>query len=578
VYVTAGVDRRSTGTHYTPRSHTEPIVQHTLEPLVYIGPAEGQPREQWQLRSAAELLDLKICDMAMGSGAFLVQADRYMAERLVEAWENAEQALIPGHLPPSGGSPREGEGRTPRPRITPEGKLSTGAPGETLIPDDADERLSLARRIVADRCLYGVDKNPLAVEMAKLSLWLVTLAKDRPFTFLDHALKCGDSLVGADEDMFQRWAHGIRGSEMTLFDEQLRGQLTEARQKRRELESFEVKDVRDAERKAALLAEADRTLECVKLGCDLIIGVRLLDLKPKEKEARLNTLLLDYMAGKPLNMPEAQEALDAARKARAFHWPFEFPEIFERGGFSAFVGNPPFIGGQHISGNLGKDYLNYLKTKWSHARGSADLCAYFFLRSFENLQVGGTLGLLATNTIAQGDTRALGLEYIVQKGGVIYHANASMNWPGTAAVVVSVIHVISNGYMGEKTLDGRIVPVISSLLDSTTDIGDPYRLAQNAEKCFQGSIVLGMGFVLDIEQADALIEHDSKNAEVIFPYLSGEDLNSRPDQKPSRAVINFLDWPLEKAERYPDCLSIVRDKVYCPRPVYLTVIQPVSAE
>ena len=87
VFVTAGTDRRSSGTHYTPRSLTEPIVQYTLEPLVYVGPAEGKPKEEWKLRSARELLDLKICDMACGSGAFLVQACRYLAERLLEAWD-----------------------------------------------------------------------------------------------------------------------------------------------------------------------------------------------------------------------------------------------------------------------------------------------------------------------------------------------------------------------------------------------------------------------------------------------------------------------------------------------------------
>jgi len=89
VFVTAGTDRRSSGTHYTPRSLTEPIVQYTLEPLVYLGPAEGKPKEEWALRPARELLDLKICDMACGSGAFLVQACRYLSERLVEAWEVA---------------------------------------------------------------------------------------------------------------------------------------------------------------------------------------------------------------------------------------------------------------------------------------------------------------------------------------------------------------------------------------------------------------------------------------------------------------------------------------------------------
>jgi hypothetical protein len=101
VYVTAGVDRRSSGAHYTPRIRTEPIVQHTLEPLVYIGPAEGLPREQWKLRPAAELIKLKICDMAMGSGAFLVQVCRYLADRLLEALEQEKREIVGswGRLP-----------------------------------------------------------------------------------------------------------------------------------------------------------------------------------------------------------------------------------------------------------------------------------------------------------------------------------------------------------------------------------------------------------------------------------------------------------------------------------------------
>jgi type I restriction-modification system DNA methylase subunit len=86
VYVTESHGRRSTGAHYTPPSLTEPIVQYTLEPLVYAGPAEGWPRERWLLRSPKEILALRVCDMAMGSGAFLVQVCRYLAERLVEAW------------------------------------------------------------------------------------------------------------------------------------------------------------------------------------------------------------------------------------------------------------------------------------------------------------------------------------------------------------------------------------------------------------------------------------------------------------------------------------------------------------
>ncbi|HWR65236.1 MAG TPA: type IIL restriction-modification enzyme MmeI, partial [Bellilinea sp.] len=346
VYVTAGATRRATGTHYTPRSLTEPIVQHTLEPLVYSGPAEGSPKEEWKLKSPAELLELKVCDMAMGSAGFLVQVVRYLSERLLEAWDNLTLDLTPDLTPDP--SPKQ-RGAI---RITPEGQPATGKPGELIIPQDDEERLVLARRLVADRCIYGVDKNPLAVEIAKLSIWLTTMDKGRPFTFLDHALKCGDSLVGADEDMYRKWAFSMKGAQFTLYVTQLEEMIQTARQKRKELESFTVLDVRDAEHKAQLLKEADDAMARVKLGCDLLVGVRLLGLKKDEQETMLAHLLWDYVAGEPMEKPDAQRALHAAHKERAFHWPFEFPEVFATegsGGFSAIVGNPPFVAGLRIS-------------------------------------------------------------------------------------------------------------------------------------------------------------------------------------------------------------------------------------
>ena len=171
IYVTKSSDRRSSGTYYTPRNLAEEMVRYALEPLVYQpGPAEGTSPDQWKLRRAAELLDLRVCDLAMGSGAFLVAACRYLAARLTRGLD-ARRSLA--------GDP-------------------VGPPGGVAVPLPGDEvdREVLARRLVADRCLYGVDRNPMAVEMAKLSLWLVTLAKDRPFSFVDHALRVGDSLLG----------------------------------------------------------------------------------------------------------------------------------------------------------------------------------------------------------------------------------------------------------------------------------------------------------------------------------------------------------------------------------------------
>ena len=144
-------------------------------------PRRGDAEGEWKLKPARELLDLKICDMACGSGAFLVQACRYLSERLVEAWKEAEAAQHPGQW-----TRHHALRRSPRRAAC----TSSWSPGHWTSGS------TYARRIIAQRCLYGVDKNPLAVEMAKLSLWLLTLAKDKPFEFLDHAIRCGDSLVG----------------------------------------------------------------------------------------------------------------------------------------------------------------------------------------------------------------------------------------------------------------------------------------------------------------------------------------------------------------------------------------------
>ncbi len=173
--VVLGADRRETGTHYTPKSLTERIVEETLTPLVYDGPAKGVPRAEWKLKTPEQLLDLKVCDPAMGSGAFLVQACRFLSARLVEAWSIEEAA----------GRVVDLTGQVHEPRTSVE-----------TMPPGVEARAENARRIVAERCLYGVDLNPLAVELAKLSLWLVTLSKGRPFGFLDHNLRRGDSLLG----------------------------------------------------------------------------------------------------------------------------------------------------------------------------------------------------------------------------------------------------------------------------------------------------------------------------------------------------------------------------------------------
>ncbi len=573
VYVTQGSDRRTTGTHYTPRSLTEPIVKHTLDPLVYIGPAEGKPQAEWQLRPAADILNLKVCDMAMGSGAFLVQACRYLSEKLVEAWENVARQL-----------PK-------KPQIAPEGQASAGEPGETLLANDAEERLAFARRLVCERCLYGVDKNPLAVEMAKLSLWLITLNKNQPFTFLDHALRCGDSLLGVNIKQLTSWSmDNTQGTgtirQMGWFEPAITYALHTALKLRRQISALPEHDVRDVEAKARMLAEAEEAMALVKLGADLLITTALSDTKQKELfkgiiHMRYTVLVGAFEDARRERFTAAQweklrhdftamrEQVDELLNGRRpFHWPLEFPEVFaigveEERGFAAIMSNPPFQGGGKITGTLGIDYRDYLVKYLAYGkRGLADLCTYFFLRVSQLLRQDGMCGLLATNTIAQGDTREVGLDQITASGWTIPYAAPSRKWPGEASLEVAHVWLRRGIWLGSFMLDGsRVEGITPSLTLPSVAQGKPFPLVANTGKSFIGSYILGMGFVLRVEEAQKLIEKDVRNREVLFPILNGDDLNSRPDQSPSRWVINFHDWPLEHAETYLDCMKIVRGKV-----------------
>jgi hypothetical protein len=156
----------------------------------------------------------------------------------------------------------------------------------------------------------------------------------------------------------------------------------------------------------------------------------------------------------------------------------------------------------------------------------------------------------------------VGLEQLVEAGCTIPRAVPSRKWPGTANLEVAHVWIRRGSWNGEHVLSDEPVPGVTPFLSPPGAVqGKPYRLAANAGKSFQGSIVLGMGFVLTPDETQALIEKDPRNRDVLFPYLNGEDLNSRPDRSPSRWVINFHDWPLERAETYPDCMRIVREKV-----------------
>lgn len=558
--VVLGTDRRESGTHYTPKSLTEKIVEETLTPVAYRGPAEGKAPDEWELKSAEELLDLKICDPAMGSGAFLVQACRWLSDRLVEAWSATEAS----------GRKIDSEGR-----ILDEGDTEGFEP----LSQDAEERAILARRLIAERCLYGVDRNPLAVELAKLSLWLTTMSKGRPFGFLDHNLRSGDSLLGIHDlgqlvelDMNPKGAKQLR-----LFGRNIQSAVSTALELRARLRAIPIRDIHDVEAMAVLDAQSRGELELPTRIADSFVGIILAEERAGERTARIETLAAFADAAASGDTPAkgrllrdalkdlAKDAPDGAAR-RPFHWPIEFPEVFlrENGGIDAFVGNPPFVGGKRISTIAGQAYNKWLVLSHPGSSRNADLVAHFFRRTWSLLRDGGGLGLLATNSIAEGDTRQSGLEWMMRDGAVIYAAYPNEAWPGTAAVVTSRVHLRRGNWNAPCHLLDKLVDEISAFLLAGEE-WSPTALKANTKKAFQGSTILGDGFILTADHAQRMLDADPKNADVIFPYLNGQELNSDPEQKPSRYVINFWDWPEEKARQYVMPFSWLEGNVYPER-------------
>lgn len=534
-------DRRATGTHYTPKVLAQEIVEHTLAPLCFVRTEPGVHRP----RTAAELLALKVCDPTMGSGAFLVVASRYLADRLVEAWD------------------REG------------------------LPDDvtgtADDVYLAAVRRVAARCIYGVDRDDMAVDLAKLSLWLVTLAKGKPFGFVDHALRCGDSLIGVRTEAQIERLHldpnGIgwdsTGRTAGHIDEYVGPALAKAADLRQQIEQHPAEDFADIKTKTALLRRVEELTANLRLVADGVVGAALStagesDTRYRGRLSGISEEAGDLLTGRTDSQTEIRLrafvtdwlSRNRAVPIRPFHWPLEFPEVMRGRGFDAVVGNPPFVGGKRVSGAIGGDFREYLKQRLANDKpGNADLCSYFLLRNLDIVE-GGRVGIIATNTIAQGDTREVGLDQAIGNGWQIYRAIKSQPWPGTASLEVSLLWVGRTQEGEVFHLDGRPVSGITPSLDPRSRIsGNPYRLTANIEKSFQGCIVLGTGFILKPDHAHALIARDPRNRDVLFPYLNGEDLNTRPDSSASRWVIDFNDWSLERARSYPDAFAVIDEFV-----------------
>lgn len=511
-YVCDSSHRGATGTHYTPRVLTEGIIRETLEPLVYKGPAEGLPKEEWALRPPDELLGLNVADPACGSGAFLVQTCRYLAEKLVAA--------------------RREHGE--------------------LTADPTEEDLTHARREVAARCLYGVDKNPMAVEMAKLSLWLVTLAKDRPFSFVDHAIGLGDSLFGlTDLAQLRHWDLASEGEKHGLFTRQVENELERSIQIRQRVEAFPVVDHQDAELKAMLLAESHAATRRIRALADLLVGPYLTSDKPSEIERLRSHLLLE--ATSQLSDPESIDRLveGIAGHTQPFHWPVEFPEVFEGGGFDAIVGNPPFLGNRLWRQRYGPVLPRLARVVVGQKVGKIDLSVVFHRRAATLLKDDGAYGLLATSNIADGDAVDVGLRKLLEVG-TIYFAKSKFPWPGTASWHVALVCFTRRQWNGVRVVDGEEVREIGPRLRATTSTKAKPEQIQSAPFGFAG-IHNARGLAFVISRDDPWFEMlNEEEGSLLKPYISGNDITTHSLTAPRRWALDIGERGLDEiSERWP---------------------------
>lgn len=561
-YVTQTSTRRNMGAEYTTKALAEEIVRYALEPLVYDpGPQNEADPEKWRLRTPAEILDLRVCDPAVGSGAILTAAGRYLADRLIESITE----YGPGEGPLAG-------------------RLAdlASAPGS--------DQVILARREVVDHCLYGVDKNPVAAEMAKLSLWLTTMARERPFTFLDHAIQVGDSLLGIIDLEQLRWLHldparrkGKAGFETLTLDLRIK----EAAELARRLQEMSVVTVRDATEKQRLHDQLRAKIADLAVVADTVVGAALNTagqsavLVEQRLDAQLDRIHMALDEERP--SVERTAALEVLRgistgwlhtdlpdeppmpwDRQCLHWPLAFPEVLlanSRDGFDALVGNPPYMGSTETSRALGVGFREYLvRTSAGNIRGKADLAA-FFLRRFASL--GRSIGLITTNTISQADTREAGLDVLVgELDWTIQRAEPSYTWPGDASVSVARIWLWRGLWSGPAHLNDRPVTKISPLLEERRRVaGHPETLAANLGRCWLGVKPRGEGFVLSAAEVAEIIQHEPNSEQVIFPYLGGKELNEDPRHSSPKFIINFFDWDESKARAFGRPFAIIEERV-----------------
>ncbi len=530
----AGDERAATGSHYTPDELVQPLIKHSLDYLIADRLKAPNPE--------TALLDLRVADIACGSGHILLAAARRIATELAIVRTGEEQ------------------------------------------PSPTAYRAAL--RDVIRTCIYGVDLNPLAVELCKVALWLEAHNPGQPLNFLDHHIKCGNAIVGfvsRDEvnkgvpDEAFATLPGDDKDTAAEFRKQNKAERKEKGQLRLEL-SNEMREQLDAilakwkslsalpEKTPAEIEAKKKEFNAFTTGKNAYLLNQIAAIpiaqfyipKTPENAAKIITdeQFRRYWSGSQTPQGQGTAAAWAvANRKRFFHWFLEFPDVMSAGGFNCILGNPPYLGGKKLAVEYGFAFAETNRYMFPSVKGNSDLVASFVLRAFGLLANGGTLAYLTTNTVAQGDTRVSGLATVAANGGRINYAIKSMRWPGRAAVDVSLF-ALGRRRVDPCVLNGRGVGSINSFFEEDAVEADAHSLLSNSGTAYKGSEP-AEGFMLASQQAAAIKGGDPASGAVIKPYLNGDDFLGSPSVSASRFVIDFGTMTERQAQQYSGAFAHV---------------------
>lgn len=522
-----GEARKATGSYYTPDYIVKYMVEQTIGPLLQAAVKDLAD----DAAKIEAILSIKVLDPSMGSGHFLVEAAEYIARFLVELNVQPEQAPVD---------------------------------------------LNYWKRRVVQSCIYGVDLNPLTVELAKLSLWLTTVAKDRPLSFLDHHLRTGNAVIGAQLADLSQVSYGTSGrktkkphapqEQLSLFeDDVFRQSVTTAVDLMWLVQDGPAQTVQQVKQQEYLY-ESMRQELIGKFGnlADLVVAVQY----GVPVDTTLWRPIVDFAIGRTdPTAPQFEEWLDEAAmlardpKHRFFHWELEFPEVFfdkhgqqkgTQAGFDVVIGNPPWIRQEAFS-----QHKAALASRYRVYHGAADLYTYFVELGNTFIKEHGRFGFILPNKFVRADygealrtflTQQVRLERIVDFGDLPVFPDAvtypmiiltSKQEPDDTQVPYTRLKQLHPAQLAADIASGETqIPRTTltgtswslsgagtqAIIAKMKEVSVP--LGEYVNKNFYRGILTGLNeaFVIDRRTRDQLISEDSNSAEIIKPLIIGRDV------------------------------------------------------